>query len=242
MRVAALYDIHGNLPALEAVLAEVRKFAVDQIVVVGDVVPGPMPGECLECLLHLDLPVKFISGNGEVAVLAELAGQRSQVPEQFREAVRWSGNQLSASQVQAAANWPKTLHQTINGIGRVLFCHATPRDENENFTQVTEVNRLLPIFHGLEADLVICGHTHMQFDRVIGDVRVVNAGSVGMPFGKPGAYWALLGPEVQLQRTNYDLEQAAADIRSTNYPQARTFANDNVLHPPSEIQMLELLA
>src|ERR1700738_4295314 len=98
MQVAAIYDIHGNLPALEAVLQDIRQADVNQIVVGGDVVPGTMPLETSDCLLGLDVPVQFIQGNGEVDVLAELAGMEvSRVPEQFREVVRWSARQLSSA-------------------------------------------------------------------------------------------------------------------------------------------------
>jgi hypothetical protein len=79
----------------------------------------------------------------------------------------------------------------------------------------------------------------MQFDRTIGETRVVNAGSVGMPFGAPGAYWLLLGPGVELRHTPYDLAKAAGRIRATQYPQAEAFAERNVLEPPSEEKMLE---
>jgi predicted phosphodiesterase len=103
----------------------------------------------------------------------------------------------------------------------VLFCHATPRNENECFTRLTAEDRLLPIFQGLDVSVVICGHTHMQFDRMVGAVRVVNAGSVGMPFGEPGADWLLLGPGVQLRHTCYDLPAAARRILATPYPQAQ---------------------
>jgi diadenosine tetraphosphatase ApaH/serine/threonine PP2A family protein phosphatase len=88
--------------------------------------------------------------------------------------------------------------------------------------------------------VVICGHTHMQFDRMIGRTRVVNAGSVGMPFGVPGAYWLLLEPDVRLRRTLYDFTQAAERIRGTPYPQAEDFALQSVLTPPSEEKMLEV--
>jgi diadenosine tetraphosphatase ApaH/serine/threonine PP2A family protein phosphatase len=98
------------------------------------------------------------------------------------------------------------------------------------------------VFDGLTVPLVICGHTHMQFDRTVGRIRVVNAGSVGMPFGVPGAYWLLLGPDVQLRRTPYDLTKAAERIRGTSYPQARDFAAHNVLHPPSEEETLRVFA
>ena len=240
MRVAALYDIHGNLPALEAVLEEIRQANVDHVVVGGDVLPGPMPRESLACLRGLQVPVQFIQGNCEVAVLAERAGADPGVPEQAREAMRWTAQQLDNDDERWIAGWPKTLRLEIPGLGEVLFCHATPRNENECFTRLTPEDRLLPIFEGLGASLVVCGHTHMQFDRMIGDVRVVNAGSVGMPFGEPGADWLLLGPGVQLRHTPYDLAAAAARIRETEYPE--DFATRYVLQPPSEREMLEIFA
>jgi predicted phosphodiesterase len=242
VRVAGLYDIHGNLPAFEAVLADVRGAAVDLIVVGGDVVPGPMIRETLACLFDLEIPTRFIRGNGEAAVLAEMAGHDSGVPERFRQTVRWSARQLHRAYDQAMAGWPRTVRLKIGGLGEVLFCHATPRDENEIFTRLTPEALLSPIFDGLQVPLVVCGHTHMQFDRSIGATRVVNAGSVGMPFGEPGAYWVLLHDEVQLRRTSYDLSIAAERIRETDYPQAEEFAAGNVLQPPSEKEMLEAFA
>ena len=195
MPVAAIYDIHANLPALEAVLQEIRQAGVDQVVVGGDVVPGPMPRETIACLLDLDIPVQFLYGNGEVAVLEQMAGREpAAVPEQFRPIIRWTAQQLDPEHERVLAGWPKTLRVEIAGLGEVLFCHATPRNENECFTRLTPEERLLPVFEGLDVPVVVCGHTHMQFDRMIGRTRVVNAGSVGMPFGEPGAYWLLLGP------------------------------------------------
>ena len=239
MRVAAIYDIHGNLPALEAVLQDIRRADVDQVVVGGDVVPGPMPRETIESLLDLDIPVQFIEGNGEVAVLAKMAGMGvSRVPEQFREVVRWSALQLRPEHEQLL-KWPPTCRVDIRGLGEVLFCHATPRSDTEIFTRLTPEDRLLPVFEGLSVPVVVCGHTHMQFDRTIGKVRVVNAGSVGMPFGEPGAYWLLLGPNIQLQHSAYDLAKAAERIRATNYPRAENFVARNILQPPSEREMLE---
>ena len=241
MRVAAIYDVHGNQPALEAVLQEIRAAEVDKIVVGGDVVPGPMPREALECLLALDLPVQFIQGNGEVAVLAAMAGRDStSLPEQAREAVQWTARQLHSNHERLMASWPKTLRVEIPGLGTVLFCHATPRSDTEIFTRLTPADRVLPAFSGIDAPLVVCGHTHMQFDRIIGNIRVVNAGSIGMPFGEPGAYWLLLDGEVRLRRTPYDLTAAAERIRATTYPAAKEFAAQNILQPPSEAAMLEL--
>ena len=241
MQVAALYDIHGNLPALEAVLQDIDLAGVDQIVVGGDVLPGPMPRETLSCLLGLNTAVHFIQGNGEVAVLAQMAeADPGSLPEQAREVVRWTGQQLDVQSERLIASWPKTLRLEIRGLGEVLFCHATPRSENECFTRVTPEDRLIPIFAGLNVPMVVCGHTHMQFDRMIGGIRVVNAGSAGMPFGEPGAYWLLLGPTAQLRRTPYDLAKAAERIRGTDYPQAEDFAARSVLQPPSEREMLEV--
>jgi len=240
MRVAAIYDIHGNLPALEAVLQDIRQAEVDHVVVGGDVILGPMPRETLTCLLDLDIPVQFIQGNCDREVLAQMAGtDTGTVPEQFREIVRWVAQQLHPEHEQLLANWPKTLRVEIRGLGQVLFCHATPRSDTEVFTRLTPEDRLLPVFEGLNVPVVVCGHTHMQFDRTIGRVRVVNAGSVGMPFGEPGAYWLLLGPNVQLRHTPYDLAKAAERIRDTKYPQAQDFAARNVLQSPSEGETLE---
>ncbi len=251
MRVAGLYDIHGNLPALEAVIQDIRQAGVDQVVVGGDVVPGPMPRETLRHLLDLELPVQFIRGNCELAVLAQMAATDSgsvtywgtasgaPPPEPLREVMRWTAQRLHPEYESVFASWPKSLRLEIRGLGEVLFCHSTPRSETEIFTRLTPEDRLLPIFESLQVSVVVCGHTHMQFDRMIGRTRVVNAGSVGMPFGDPGAFWALIGPEVQLRRTPYDLAKAAERIRDTAYPQAQEFAAHNVLQPPSEEEMLE---
>ncbi|HVH80740.1 MAG TPA: metallophosphoesterase family protein, partial [Stellaceae bacterium] len=133
-----------------------------------------------------------------------------------------------------------TIRVAIDGLGDVLFCHGTPRNENEIFTRLTPEKVLLPVFDGVDAAVVVCGHTHMQFDRIVGKTRVVNAGSVGMPFGKPGADWLVLGPTLELRHTAYDLAGAAERIRKTTYPQAEEFIARNLLHPPSEEEMLNL--
>ena len=237
MQVAAIYDIHGNLPALEAVLSAVLDEGVDQIVVGGDVVPGPMPRDCVSVLRDLSVPVRFIMGNGDRDIVRAKRGKElTRVPPAFHEVMLWVADQLPAEHISDFAEWPLTVGFDVPGLGEVLFCHATPRDDNEIFTRVTPEDRLRPIFAATGAAVVICGHTHMQFDRRVGDVRVVNAGSVGMPFGEPGAYWALLGPRgVELRRTKYDLLAAAARIRATEYPM-----DFDVEHPPSESGMLEL--
>ena len=244
MRVAALYDIHGNLPALEAVLEDIRRAAVDRVVVGGDVLPGPMPRETLTRLLNLDIPVQFIHGNGERIVLAHKAGRDiSEVPAQYREVIDWAAQQLDPEHERPLASWPATCRVEIDGLGEVLFCHATPRNDTELFTRLTSEDRLAPVFAGVNVPVVVCGHTHMQFDRTVGTVRVVNAGSVGMPFAPPaGAHWLLLGPDVQLRHTAYDLMKTAERIRETSFPHAEDLAVRYVLHPPSEEETLALYA
>jgi diadenosine tetraphosphatase ApaH/serine/threonine PP2A family protein phosphatase len=210
-----------------------------------------MPRETLRRLLDLDLPTHFIYGNGELAILAQMTEARTgsvtywgttsgaRPPESIIEIYRWTAAQLQTEFEPVLARWPKTFQLEIDGLGQVLFCHSTPRSETEVFTRLTAEDRLLPIFEELNAPVVVCGHTHMQFDRMIGRTRVVNAGSVGMPFGEPGAYWLLLGPDVHLRHTAYDLAKAAERIRATSYPQAQDFAAHNVLQQPSGKEMLE---
>jgi putative phosphoesterase len=190
VRVAALYDIHGNLQALDAVLEEVD---ADVIVVGGDTVAGPWPGETLDRLRSLDADVRFIRGNADREVYEE--EQRRRAPAELMDFVR---QRLSPEQAEFLRSLPLTL-----SIGRVLFCHATPRNDEEIFTKISPDERWRDALAGVDADVVVCGHTHVQFDRRIGDIRLVNAGSVGMPYEhEPGAYWALLdGTDVELRHT-----------------------------------------
>jgi predicted phosphodiesterase len=240
-RVAALYDIHGNLPALEAVLAELARQVLDEIVIGGDVVPGPMVRETVARLQELQVPVHYIKGNCEVAVLSQISGPEpawyTKVPESAKATIRWQAQQLDPSLERLFGEWPMTYRTMVDGLGEVLFCHATPRHENEVFTNLTPEERLRPLFERLGVDVVVCGHTHMQFDRTVGTTRVVNAGSVGMPFGEAGADWLLLGPGIDLRHTSYDLERAAERVRASGYPD--DFAEQYILNPPTAAAMLD---
>ncbi len=239
MRVAALYDIHGNLPAFEAVVAEVRNAHVDLVIIGGDVLPGPMPRECLDLALKLGIPTRFIIGNGDRETIAARRGTMSEkIPAMFQEAMRWNGAQLTPDDQRAIEGWPTTTRIRIDGIGEALFCHATPRNDTEIFLTTTADEKLRPIFDPLNVQLVVCGHTHMQFDRMVGTTRIINAGSVGMPFQAAGAYWVLIGPGVELRRTGYDFESAAVRVQATAYPQATPCAA-SILAPPSELATLE---
>ncbi|MDH3206017.1 MAG: metallophosphatase family protein [Gemmatimonadota bacterium] len=235
--VALLYDVHGNLPALEAVIEALEEAGIEDVVVGGDVMPGPMPGACLDLLLARPGKTRFLYGNGERDTLRFRHGEPvDRVPDSVHPVMRWVADGLRTDQVEEIERWPASLLLEVPGVGRVLCCHATPRDDNEIFTRITPEERLRAIFAKVDADMVVCGHTHMQFDRCLGELRVVNVGSVGMPFGVPGAYWGVLSSEgVELRRTDYDLDQALARIRATDYPDRVGF---RVLHPPDEEQML----
>jgi len=227
MRVAALFDVHGNLPALEAVLAEPDVASADLVLSGGDVVPGPFPRECLAALDALGERLVAVHGNGERNVVA-CEGEEA----------RWCAERLSAEQLARIAALPSTARVDVPGLGSVSLCHGTPRSDEEIVTLVTPDERLGRILAGVEADVVLAGHTHSQVDRRVAGVRWVNGGSVGMPYeDEPGARWALLSADgVELRRTAYDREAAAERIRRSGMPGADAFAAEYVLarHPPGE--------
>ena len=153
---------------------------------------------------------------------------------------RRCGSRRSTTSTEIFPHWPPALTIDLDGLGRVLFVHATPRNDTDIVTRRTPIDLLQQHFDAVDADLVVCGHTHMQFNLRVGSKRIVNAGSVGMPFGEPGAHWLLLAEDVALQRTTYDLDAAAARIRESGYPDAAEFAKRYVLAPPSEEEVLAL--
>lgn len=206
MRAAALYDVHGNLPALEAVLADVEQEDVGAVVCGGDLVTGPFSVEVFDLLVSIPNTC-FVHGNADRLVLEGVAEHGQD----------WSAERerLGEARLATIAEWPLTVELDIEGLGRTLFCHATPTADEPIFTRITPDDEVAELIGDVCTKLVVCGHTHIQFDRRLrGGMRVVNAGSVGMPYeGRPGAFWALLGREVELRRTEYDVEAAAAAIR-----------------------------
>ncbi len=233
-RVAALYDVHGNLPALEAVLAERHVEAADVVLVGGDAVVGPFPREALDALGALGERALFIRGNTD-RVLGDPDAE-----DPWAERNAWVRERLGSEGVATVTAWPETVTVDIAGLGATLFCHASPRSDEEIVTRATREERLSDILRGVRERVVVCGHTHVQFDRLVGPFRVVNAGSVGMPYeGAPGAYWALLGPDVELWRTPYDVERAAERIRSSAFPRADEFAAEYVASPSTAEEATE---
>lgn len=242
MKIATLYDIHGNLPALQAALAEIEQIHPDLMLVGGDVVSGPMPRAVLERLLEFGERVRFIRGNADREVVMAFDGLPLDpgLPEHVREITLWTAKQLTRSHRDFLAQLPEQAILDVDGLGDVLFCHGSPRSDEEIVTAITPEARLREILAGVKQPIVVCGHTHVQFDRRADSVRIVNSGSVGMPYDEPGAYWLLLGPGIEFRRTHYDLEQAAATIRTSGYPLAEDFADNNVLKPATAAEATAL--
>jgi putative phosphoesterase len=223
VRVAAISDIHGNLPALEAVLAEVDREGVDEIVVAGDTAHGPWPGEVVDLLVERG--ARCVRGNADREVIEK--------SDRYGPLAAWSADRLGERRLAVVGSWPLTVELSVAGLGAVLVCHSTPRSEDPIYTRITPDDELASLLDGVSAEVVVCGHTHMQYDRRLSTgLRVVNAGSVGMPYeGRRGAYWALLGPDVEFRRTEYDVEAAVAGIELVAAP-VREQLLEQLLDPP----------
>jgi len=207
VRVAALYDVHANVPALEAVLADVERERVDTIVFGGDLTWGPEPSEALTIVRSLP-HARFVRGNCD------------------REPDEWERSRLSAEDVAFLQGLPESVE-----LDAVLYCHATPRSDEEIVTPATSDEDLAEILRGVEQQAVIAGHTHMQQDRQIGTVRFVNAGSVGLPYeGELAAFWALVDDgEIELRKTSLEVDRVAAAFRRSDWPRAEELLRENVL-------------
>jgi len=242
---AALYDIHGNLPALQAVGEEILDLDVEYVIVGGDVLPGPLATEAIDYLAAFPLPVHLLCGNGDREVLARAMGTTTdwyiKAPAEAQVAVDWTARQLEVRHIQAIQNWPTRQTVDVLSLGVIDFIHASPRNDTDCITKLSDEDDLAALFRDQVADLFVCGHTHMQFDRRVGAKRIVNAGSVGMPFGRTGADWLLIADTIEFRHTDYDLSQAAARIARSEYPDAWGYAQKYVLNPPEESLMLRRL-
>ena len=233
MKVAALYDVHGMPGALAPVLAEVELEGVDTIVFGGDVFHGPFPAETLELVRSVD--AQYVRGNCD------------------REPSDWVTSKLGAEAVEWARSWPATVE--LDG---VLYCHATPQSDLPVLTDASPEERFAEVLEGVEARLVVSGHTHMQFQRD----RWVNAGSIGMPYeGDVAAFWALIVSDqvpghvpvsdqipghtpprdmsrdlVRFRRTPFDVERAAVEVGASGWPGADEFVAENLLNAPSRAE------
>jgi predicted phosphodiesterase len=226
-RVAVLSDIHAVLPALEAVLAEPDVRSADQIVLTGDIAAGPQPVETLDLLASLGDRVVWVRGNADRELVELARGGAGEIPDPVAP---WAAEQLRPDQLDLLAGLPLTVEREIAGLGRTVFCHATPRDDQEVVLVDSSLERWSDVFATLEEGVsaVVCGHSHMPFLRLAHRRTVVNPGSVGMPYGGAGAHWVLLGgsTRVSFRRTEFDLDVACARIAAeSSYPDAARFAD-----------------
>jgi predicted phosphodiesterase len=224
--VAVLSDIHGVLPALDAVLAEPAVRNAERIVLTGDIAAGPQPTEVLDRLLGLGDRVVWVRGNADRELVQLARGEAGDVPDPIAP---WAASQLDADHVDRLAGLPDTVTLTVDGFGPVVFCHATPRNDEEVVLVDSRLERWAEVLADLpdEVMTVVCGHTHMPFTRLANTRQIINPGSVGMPYGMPGAHWAILsGGAIEMRRTAYDPEAACAQvIAASSYPDAAEWAD-----------------
>ena len=223
--VAVLSDIHGVLPVLEAVLAEPEVAAADLIVVTGDHAAGPMPVEVLDRLVGLGPRCVLVRGNADRELVELARGGSSDHPESV-----WAASQLRTDQVELLAGLPHPLRMDVDGFGPVIFCHGTPRDDDEVVLVDTRLDKWAEVFADLapEARTVVCGHTHMPYARLVDRRLVVNSGSIGMPYGRSGGSWALLREgQLALRHTAVDVDAAVAEVvRASGYPDRQSWADE----------------
>jgi predicted phosphodiesterase len=230
-RVAVLSDVHGNAVALEAVLSELPSVAPDLVVFGGDLTWGPLPCETLALLGAVRGRALFVRGNAERALLepaAEPIGRE-----------RWLRRQHSEEAIAFLSTFAERVSVSIDGLGPVCFCHGSPRSDEELVTPETPIDRIRDLTARITERVLVTAHVHLQFDRRVAGVRSVNAGSVGMPYEpESGAYWAVLGPDVELRRTEYSLERAAEHYRASGDPLAERMV-ELLFEPPSRAEVIE---
>jgi len=220
--VAVLADLHGNMVAVEAVLAEITRLGIERLVIAGDIAWGPQPAETVALVRSLTVPTTIVMGNAD----REVAGPETVEGDDFlRASTRWCAEQVGVAEQSWLAALPLTASIHIDGFGDVLVCHGSPRSDIDEIRPETEAEQIGDWLTGHPEPVIICGHTHVQFDRMAGDRRIVNPGSVGLHYGVDGAQWALIGPDgVELRTTPYDRQRAATLTQKSGIPDADGFA------------------
>ena len=227
-RVAVLSDVHGNSIALAAVLADVEQADPDLIVFGGDFSWGPLPEET--CRLVDGLNARFVRGNADRAVLENTSETEKE---------QWMQAHHTPEMRELLGGFEEHVVVEVDGLGPVRFCHGSPRTDEECVTPETPEARVREFSEGVEERVIVTAHVHIQFDREVAGIRSVNAGSVGLPYeGRPGAYWALLGPGVEMRRTEYDVEEAVERYRATDFPGVEELA-EMMLTPPEPREVID---
>jgi putative phosphoesterase len=230
-RTAVLSDVHGNAVALQAVLEELGRESVDLIVFGGDLTWGPLPEDTLALVAGISTPTLFVRGNAERALL-----EPSDRP---TERERWLQERHSPAARAFIARFAETASVEIEGFGPVLFCHGSPRSDEELVTPGTPGRRVRELAADVPQRVIVTAHTHLQFDRRVEGIRLINPGSVGMPYeGCPGAFWAVLGPDVSLRRTGYPLAEAVEHYRASGDPLAEQMV-ELLVTPPTRAEVIE---
>lgn len=242
-RVAVMSDVHGVLPVLDAVLAEPDVRSADLIVVTGDHAAGPQPAEVLDRLVSLGDRVVLVRGNADRELVALRRGQQVEVADQV---VPWAATQLTDAQVQLLDRLPHPVVVDVDGFGPVVFCHGTPRNDEEVVLVDTRLDKWAEVFADLNPDqqTVVCGHTHMPFIRLVDRRLVINSGSVGMPYGRAAASWVLLHDgQASLRHTAVDAEAAiAALVADSSYPDRREWAGYYLRASASDAEAVAVFA
>lgn len=227
-RVAVLSDVHGNAVALAAVLAEVEQEQPDLIVFGGDHTWGPLPEETFELVQGLN--ARFVRGNADRAVLENKSST---------EREQWMQAHHTPEMREFLAGFEEHVVVEVDGLGPVRFCHGSPRSDEECVTPETPEPRAREFAEGVDERVIVTAHVHIQFDREVAGIRSVNAGSVGLPYeGRPGAHWALLGPDVGLRRTEHDVEGAVERYRATDFPGVEELV-ELMLSPPEPREVID---
>jgi predicted phosphodiesterase len=239
--VAVLSDVHGVLPVLEAVLAEPDVAGADLVVVTGDHAAGPMPVETLDLLTSLGKRCLLVRGNADRELVAVTRGEPCAHPESV-----WAAAQLRPDHVALLDGLPHPVTLEVDGFGPVLFCHGSPRDDDEVVLVDTRLERWAETFAGLppEVQTVVCGHTHMPFARLVDRRLVLNPGSVGMPYGRSGGAWALLSNgQVSLRHTAVDIDAVCARVvAESTYPGRQAWADEYIRSRHSDAVALTVFA
>jgi predicted phosphodiesterase len=241
--VAVLSDTHGVLPAVEAVLAEPAVAAAERIVVTGDIAAGPQPVEVLDRLVALGDRVVLVRGNADRELVQLIDGGTTDIPDPIAP---WAAEQISrrADLVELLRNLPYPVTLDVTGFGPAVFCHGTPRDDDEVVLVDTRRDKWTDAFAELDpaTRTVVCGHTHMPFVRLVGTRLVINPGSVGMPYGGAGAHWALLRDgAVSLHTSHFDIDAACAKIAAaSDYPDVAEWTDYYLNSRASDFEALEV--
>jgi predicted phosphodiesterase len=238
LRVAALYDIHGMVEPLRAVLQELEGEEIDAMVIGGDAISGPQPAETHALLQSIRTPMHWIRGNGERALGPDGADA---VIGEAEEPLKFTASHFSEDERAALAVLPERVTLDVDGLGETLFCHASPRNDLDIVTEGTPDERFHVLLEGVTQRTVVAGHTHMQLDRPVEGVRWINPGSVGMPYeGEVAAFWAVLGPEVEMRRTPFDVERSIEALLASGWPDAKSFVDENLRAAVSRAEVVTL--